>query len=224
MIVRRNAVRKFGELIAIAEKHTLEAMREGRIEIETTATDYFLAQIEQSFMDRGLTEDIAFKAWFLRDRGPKSTEHEFGADFCGVLNIRLPGFTHTKGFLTQAKMNGRGIRIEPSYRGTRPVSVPEDAESHRLRNQIDRMLSVTHESFIIVYATDGFVVVPATSVKSLSGAGPVYAKPVQSFFKEYLMCFIGDPQLRAGDPASLEELRRRTESRTAIMFDLMTVG
>jgi len=82
------------------------------------------------------------------------------------------------------------------------------------------MLSVTHESFVIVYGSDGFVVIPATSVKSLSGTGPVYAKPVQGFFKEYLMCFIGDPQLHAADYASLEDLRRRTDSRTALMFEL----
>jgi hypothetical protein len=220
MIVGRGVVRKFGNLISVAEKQTLGAMAEGRIEMETAVTDHFLTQVEQSFREHGQTEHIAFKAWFLSDRGPKSTEHEFGADFCGVLNVRLPEFTHTKGFLSQAKISGRGLRIEPSQRGLSPVTVSDDKESRRLRNQIDKMLSVTHESFVIIYGADGFVVVPATSVKSLHGTGPIYAKPVQGFFKEYLMCFIGDPTLRAGDAASLEELRRRTESRTAIMFEL----
>lgn len=220
MIVK-SIVRKFGKLISEAERHTTEAIKEHRIEVETTITDYFLGEVERIFRQHGQIDHVIFKPWILRDRGPESTEHEFGADFCGVLDIKLRDFKYTKGFLTQAKMNRRGVFIKPSFRGVTSVSVSTGNESQRLRGQIDKMLSLSHESYVIVYSSDGFVVVPATSIKALSGSGSVYGKPIDRFFKEYLMCFIGDPLLKAGDPETLEELRRRTNSRAALMLHVV---
>jgi hypothetical protein len=82
------------------------------------------------------------------------------------------------------------------------------------------MLSITPDSFVIVYSTRGFVVVPASSVKGLKPEGKLYGKSVRQFFKEYLTCFLGDPDLKAFDDQSLEALRQRTESRMAILFQV----
>jgi len=47
----------------------------------------------------------------LRDRSRNAPEHRFGADFCGVLDIRFRNFEQSKGFLSQAKREGHGIFI-----------------------------------------------------------------------------------------------------------------
>ena len=75
-----------------------------------------------------------------------------------------------------------------------------------------------------LYSSKGFVVVPASSVKGLARSGKLYAKPVDRFFKEYLMCFIGDPRLKAYDDQTLESLRIETNARTAIMFQIHEKG
>jgi hypothetical protein len=224
MIVGRQIVRRFGKLIREAEQETIDAMKEGRLPTEPHITDTFLTKVESTIKENGEIDHVMFKPWYLRDRGPKAdkqvTEAEFGADFCGVLDVQLSNFKHSKGFLSQAKMDGHGVTIESTYRNT-AVSVSQEQEGQRLRNQIDDMLNVTHESFVIVYSNQRFIVVPATSVKSVIGKGPVYGKPVDSFFKEFLMCFVGDPQLKAADWATLESLRERTKSRTALMLQIV---
>lgn len=54
------------------------------------------------------------------------------------------------------------------------------------------MLDITSDSFVIVYGRNEFVVVPALSVRGLTASGDLYGKPISNFFKEFLMCFIGD--------------------------------
>ena len=68
------------------------------------------------------------------------------------------------------------------------------------------------------------MVIPASSIEGLDRSGKLYAKPVDRFFKEYLMCFIGDPRLKAYDDHSLGSLRRETNARTAIMFQIHERG
>jgi hypothetical protein len=110
------------------------------------------------------------------------------------------------------------------FRGATTASFPYDNEFKRLKGQTDKMLSVTPDSFVIISSLKGFEVVPASSIKGLRGSGKLYAKPVDCFFKEYLMCFIGDPRLKAYDDSSLEALRRETNTRTAIMFQIYEEG
>lgn len=61
---------------------------------------------------------------------------------------------------------------------------------------------------------------PATSVTGLSKKAQLYAKPATRFFKEFLMCFIGDPKLKAWDTKSLETLRTEYRARRAIIFNI----
>lgn len=85
------------------------------------------------------------------------------------------------------------------------------------------MLDITPDSFVFVYSTKGFFVVPASSIKELKANGELYGKPVSRFFKEYLMCFIGDHRLQALDNQNLESLREMTNARTAIMFQIYEI-
>jgi len=220
MIVGGAIVKRFGKLISEAERRTIERIREGRMRAETSITDTFLADVEMVFKEKGETEDmtVSFKAWWLP---PKPEERDFGADFCGVLSVRSSQLSYTKGFLAQAKMSNQGISCKSSFRGLFPVSITDGVESRRLKGQIDKMLAVTPDSFVVVYSSDGFVVIPATSIRGLSGSGTIYGKPVPAFFKEYLMCFVGDQQLQAADHDSLDKLRRKTASRAALMFQVV---
>jgi len=213
-------VKKFGDLIRKAEEQTIEGIKEGRIETEPSITDRFLEAVENVFREHGSQRGIVFKTRTLRDRGRNASETRFGADFVGVLNVRLKGYEQIKGFLSQAKKEGNGIRIQRVPFSLTTASFRQDKEFERLKDQIGHMLSITPDSFVIVYGRNGFVAVPASSVNGLSVEDALYAKPIDRFFKEYLMCFIGDPRLRAWDDNSLEKLRLETKARTAIMFQI----
>jgi len=220
-MITTGTVKKFGELISEAEKRIIDSIKDGRVETEPSITDRLMRQIESVFEENSSQEGIIFKARSLRDRGKNASESKFGADFCGVLNVDLRKFKRTKGFLTQAKIEGNGIEVKNvRYRGLTTVSFRQNSEFRRLSGQLDQMLSVTPDSFLIVYSEKGFVVVPASSVAGLKSDGVLYGKPLDRFFKEYLMCFIGDHRLTAYDDTSLEGLRQLTNSRTAIIFQL----
>lgn len=133
------------------------------------------------------------------------------------MNARLTGYEQTKGFLSQAKMEGAMVKIQRVFNLT-TAAFSQNKEFERLTDQTKEMLKITPDSFVIVYSRNGFVVVPASSVNGLSTTAQLYAKPVDRFFKEYLMCFIGDPRLKAWDDTSLEALRADVRARNAIMF------
>ncbi|HQG41820.1 MAG TPA: hypothetical protein PLE64_03845 [Spirochaetota bacterium] len=220
MIVK-GIVRDFGKLISEAEGRIIEGIKDGRMQTEPSITDRFLNELERIFEQQGEKENIVFRARTLRDRGPHAPEHRFGADFCGVLDIQFGDFKQTKGFLSQAKWEEKnGIFVQKGFMGATTASFSCGNEFERLNEQADKMLSVTPDSFIMIYSTKGFVVVPASSIKGLDSEGKLYAKPVDRFFKEYLMCFIGDPRLKAYDDHSLESLRVKTNARTAILFQI----
>jgi len=215
-------VREFGRLIEIAESEILEGIEDGRIETEPSITDRFIDRIESILNQHRGFEGVVFRARTLRDRGANAPEAKFGADFCGVLNIKVEGFKQSKGFLSQAKMERNGIMVNRGRRGLIIVDFPQNTEIERLDGQIDNMLAITPDSFVIIYSNEGFVVVPAFAVRGLKTGAAVYGKPVGRFFKEYLMCFIGDHRLKAYDDQTLENLRTRTRSRTAILLHVLS--
>ncbi len=203
-----------------AEDNIIQGIKDERIETEPSVTDRFLREIELIFEEHGERENIRFRARTLRDRGPNAPEREFGADFCGVLDVNLPEFDQTKGFLSQAKWERNGIEVNRGRWGFAGVTFNQNQEFQRLKEQANNMLSVTPDSFVIVYSKDGFVVVPASGVQGLNQKAQIYGKPVDRFFKEFLMCFIGDPRLTAHDDGTLRRLRDKTESRSAILFEI----
>lgn len=99
-------VRRFGELVKKAEELTITESGQGKIETEPDITNRYLAFLEYVVNEYGEKKGIRFDASTLKDRGPNSPESKFGADFVGVLNVKLKGFKQTKGFLAQAKKEG----------------------------------------------------------------------------------------------------------------------
>lgn len=202
MIAGYHAVREVAQHIAGAIDRSVDALRERRVEQEPAMTDRMLGAIEESLKDYQ-AKGIRWRAKTLTDRGPGSQESRFGADFMGVLNIALPDFAVSKGFLAQAKLvrNGSAGNIQ------------------ELKRQCERMLNLSPASFVFLYGPDGVRVVPAISVIG-SNVGPLelYSRSAQRFFEEHLQCFIGDRNIQSPTPDTLSDMRERFEARSAIML------
>lgn len=202
MITYYHAVREAAQRIAGAIDLSVEALHEKRAEHEPAMTDRMLGAIEQSLGDYR-AKGIRWSAKTLTDRGKGSQESKYGADFMGVLNISIPEFAVSKGFLAQAKLirNGSAGNI------------------NELKQQCEKMLSLSPASFVFLYGADGVRVVPAISVMG-SNVGPLelYSRSAQSFFEEHLKCFIGDRNIDAPTPETLRALRERFNVRSAIIL------
>lgn len=217
-MVIKGIVKHFGKLIRKAEKNIIEKIDDGRLETEPSITERFLQEIERVFEEYGEHNGIYFRARTLRDRGPNAPEKKFGADFCGILDVKLREFELSKGFLIQAKRESGEMCVNRG--GTTRVTF-RLPEHDRIRTQVGKMLAISPDSFIIVYGKGAFVVVPAFSLEGLGGCrAQLYGKRVGRFFEEFITCFIGDPRLNAHDDQTLEELRERTSARSAILFQI----
>src|SRR6267143_3378710 len=139
MLVRGRVLRHFVELIKEAEERTIKDIKAERVQTEPQITDRFLARVEDIFKERGHTDGVALEVTTLRDKGLGASEKEFGADFCGVLNVDLPNFQLSKGFLSQAKMEGKGIDLQTGF----PTLVTFPTGSRDLHAQVGKMLALT---------------------------------------------------------------------------------
>lgn len=166
-------------------------------------TDRMLGAIEESlsgFQRNG----IRWSAKTLTDRGAKSQESRFGADFLIVLSIDLPNFRISKGFLAQAKLIKDG-RVR---------------DLTELRSQCEKMLSISRDSYVFLYDNQGVRVAPATAVAaSTSNPNKVYDKSAQRFFMDHLECFVGDPAIAMPSPDGLEALAKKFQTRTAQIIE-----
>lgn len=203
MLAYYQAVRGAATQIADAINDAVEALIAGRVEQEPAMTDRMLGAIEQSlkgYADKG----IFWHAKTLTDRGRAAQETQYGADFMGVLNIYLPGFVVAKGFLAQAKL-------------VRDGSI---GDTGILKDQCEKMLQLSPDSFVFLYAKEGVRVVPAISVVACD-FDPLllYQRSAQRFFEEHLQCFIGDRKIHAATPQALKQLAEHFEVRSAIMVD-----
>lgn len=202
MITRYHAIREIGAVISDAIDLSIDALREGRVEQEPAFTDRMLGAIEGA-LNGYRTKGIRWSAKTLTDRGKNSQESRHGADFMGVLNIALPDFTVSKGFLAQAKM----------VRGRYGVNMRD------LREQCERMLNLSSASFVFLYSREGVRVIPAVAVLG-SDANLLdhYSRSASRFFEEHLECFIGDRNIQSATPDSLEALCERYECRSALLL------
>jgi hypothetical protein len=141
---------------------------------------------------------VQWQAKTLTDRGPKSQESQFGADFAGVLRVDTADYRVRKGFLAQAKL------IEPGH------SFPA-AEYDRLRIQAGQMLDATPDSFVFLYSRTGIFVVPALAVLSSGRRNPhdLYRRSVARFMEEHFSSFIGDRRISAPNIDALKQLRQQ---------------
>ena len=99
---------------------------------------------------------IVWNARSLRtSRGRAAEEKHHGADLMGVLDINIPNYHVTKGFLAQAKLAEPGRHFSKG-------------EWNRLHDQCETMLRRTPESFVWVYSKErGIRIFPAISVVEL---------------------------------------------------------
>ena len=202
MLSYYRAVRKASKQIAQAVNHTVEAIRDGRVEQEPAMTDRLLGSIEES-LQGFTTNGIRWTAKTLTDRGRGAQETEFGADFLGALNIQLPDFKVNKGFLAQAKK----------------AKVFKKAEMATLRSQCEKMLKFSPDSFVFFYGPSEMYVVPAISIAgSETSPDQHYNRSVQRFFEEHLECFIGDGSIRSATPGTLASLREQANARSALLI------
>jgi hypothetical protein len=197
-VIRSHAIiRQSAHHAAEAADHALQAFRDGRIEQEPAFTDRMIGHIEEAM--RGFeVKGVTWQAKTLTDRGPKSQESQYGADFAGVLSIDLADYRVRKGFLAQAKL------VEPDQ------AFPS-AEYDRLRQQVSQMLDTTPDSFVFLYSKTGIFVVPALAVLSTGRRNPheLYHRSLSRFFEEHFSCFIGDRRISAPTIEALQQLRQQ---------------
>ncbi|MBA3261581.1 MAG: hypothetical protein H0T69_03725 [Thermoleophilaceae bacterium] len=94
----------------------------------------------------------------------------------GVLEVELPAYQVTKGFLAQAKLIG----------DRRQVRKP------KLLARCRDMLDLTPASYVFLYDPDAVRIVPALAVLA-NGGEPrnLHAWSVMEFFFEHFACFLG---------------------------------
>lgn len=220
LIIEKGVVRRLGELVTNAERNIIEKYHTKWIATENNITDRFFERLEIIFEQESQEGDIIFKSKTFKDKGEGASEKIFGSDVLGILNVDLVNYSVTKGFLAQAKVTGRGISVIRKNPQKIEVKFERKSVLDDLKKQCHDMLTVSPDSFVLVYSPDGFTVVPATSVSALASPGSLFGKRISSFFMEYLMCFIGDHRLNAHDDASLERLRLERDARTAMLLEV----
>lgn len=204
MIKYPGIIRQSAERIAEAAARAVDAYKEGRIEQEPAFTDRMLGYIEEA-MRNFTVKGVTWQAKTLTDHGPKSQEKKYGADFIGALSINIEGYQVRKGFLAQAKL------VEPEQ------SFPK-AEYDRLKDQADKMLEATPDSYVFLYSQAGIYVVPALAVLSGGSRNPheLHYRSLGRFFEEHFASFIGDRRISTPSIATLEKLQADFHARSVL--------
>jgi len=198
----KSSAAKAAKVIGTAIQGAEIALSEGRIEQEPAMTDRMLARIEQALEYREIG-GITWQAKTLTDRGRNAQESKMGADFIGVLDVRVSGYFVEKGFLAQAKMIRRGGFMD----------------MRDLVQQCERMLSLSPDSYVFLYTEKGVFVTSATAVVAASGnLSAVHTEKAQKFFLSHLMCMVGDRAISSPTPAGLDELLQKANARRGLLI------
>jgi hypothetical protein len=218
MIVDDHIVSKIGEHVREAERRVLKRYILGRIREEPSITDAFFHDLERVVEEHGREGRLQLNVWTLTSHGPNTAERRYGADVLVVLNVDLEEFRESKGFLAQAKMAGNGISVERTGAAVR-VGFGHNDKIQVLKDQIMRMKRVSlNENYVIVYSPEGLFVVPGHAIVDLARGTKVYGATIASFFKQFVMCFIGDHALRAFDEEEFERLVANSDARTGVLI------
>lgn len=207
----------FGARLAEATSRVADDYVEGDVVHEEPFTDQLCGRLKET-LHQFETENLRWQVDVstegkgrarLRMRSLTKTKEEplHGADLVMVLDIELGDYRVKKGLLAQAK------RLEP---GTRM----DADEWRRLRGQCERMLEVTPESVVLLYHKGGVTPISATAVLAYQERD-LFSIPTWSIdimYADFAMCWKGDPQIQATDPASLEALRLTVDARAAVRF------
>jgi hypothetical protein len=196
MLKYRRIIQDSARRIAAAANHTVDEYVASHVEHEPEFTGEMLGGMKEA-MHGYITRGVRWTAKTLTSLCRNAQENIFGADFVGVVEFDLPEYRVTKGFLAQAK------RIEPGEH------LATD-EWNRMVQQCQKMLSVTAESFVFIYARTGITVVPAltiASAKTRNNPHDFYSRTALRFYKDHFECFVGDRSISSADIATLERLQ-----------------
>lgn len=210
-------VNKFKDLVELAERNIITKMDDNRVRTEPSITDRLAQQLESLIDGYGEIKGYKISIATLRDRGPNSEENRYGADLYVILEVQLENFQITKGFLTQAKDAKAGVDLGIH----KTISFTNQKEFERLKKQVDKMLAITPDSYVFVYSTKGFMVVPAISVKGLDSLNrPLLGKPIGDFFADFLRCFVGDARLNDFENETLDRLIKEKEEASPLVLKI----
>jgi hypothetical protein len=148
------------------------------------------------------------RAKTLTDRGRRSQENDYGADFLAALKIDLQGYQVKKGFLAQSKL------VEPSENFS-------NANFEKMLKQCEKMLKHSSASYVFLYPQhSGISVIPAIEVVGVRSCNPheLTNRTMRQFYKEHFECFIGDRAIQSANPQALRELSERFDARNAILI------
>jgi hypothetical protein len=204
MLKKYGFVKKSTNCIEKAIKLTLEDFRNGDVSDEPAITNRMLGAIKLAMNDCKV-KGIHWRAKTLKSLVRNSEEHEFGADFAGILKIDLPDFKETKGFLAQAKI------VKPQM---------SKEELLRLHKQCYQMLEVTQQSFVFLYSSYNVRIVSANCVISTQN-NPMgcYSQSSNSFFEGYLKSSIGDRRIVSSKREDLEEILKQNKARELLYLE-----
>ncbi len=227
-----SVARRICDAASSVENDVLRQWREGAIETEPTLTDRFLGAFEQAIGSDFLVSGYRVTTRTLRDRGPNSPEREFGADIASVLRVNTLEQQLTKGFLAQSKFaNKDEIRVEETNGHYPNVTVRirqnDINDQTSLVSQSQRMLTVTPDSFVLVYSEQGIFAMPASTIVTLKRDGEhrrVYVKEFRWFIMDFLQSFIGDLRMYAYDDPSLRQLRDLTQAYAGLLLTVENAG
>jgi len=135
-------------------------------------------------------------------------EPALGADIVMVLDVTTPEFVVRKGFLAQAK------RLE--------VGATMDSTEHRrLIGQCEKMLLATPSSMVFLYSIRGVHVVPAAAVLQHRGRNlyDIETYSIGVLYRDFAICWFGDPSIQATERLTLEILRERMEANAALRVE-----
>lgn len=219
--------RNIEKAICAAEPIVLEQFKQGQIETEPSFTDRLIGSIDTAIKGIFL-EKYRLSIRTLRDRGPNSPEREFGADLASLLYIDTKEQKLSKGFLAQAKMaNKNEIKVDYDGYPNPAVSVklkkndPNNQTS--LISQCNNMLAITPDSFVLVYAKQDIIAIPASTIASITefdSRHHVYYHKFKWFIRHFLWSFIGDMRMYAHDDSSLRNLANIMKANMAILLQV----
>ena len=207
MIKSYHIVRASAQRIENAANRVLRSYQEGVIEHEPTFTDRMLGAIEEAKSDFSV-KGVRWRSKTLTYQGPHAQETEYGADFIGVLDINLSEYSVVKGFLAQAK------RVEPDQ-------FMNSRDWEDMKEQCDKMLALSPDSFVFVYSKEAISVVPAVSVVGAHTRNlhDLSARSITRFYEEHFQCFIGDRRISAPNLETLDKLQVQFESRRLLYLE-----
>ncbi len=157
--------------------------------------------------DRPAHVRVGLEARRLKSRGRGAEEVVYGADLVAVLRVTTPTWSLANGVLVQAKL-------------VDDATAPAISGKGRLLGQCHKMLQATAEAFVFVYSPGAVRVFNATAVEASGGVNlrSVPARRPYEFFRQFVLCGVGDQVLDAVDRSSLRDLRRRAQARHAFLL------